>query len=332
MQSRFYTLFLVLVTVGAAVTAFGVWGVLVAAFLMAAVEYVRSAESLKQAMVNVLILLLCCLLLLGLLLPILVESRESYRRDSCWNNLKQLSLALKNYHYDHGCFPPAYLVDEDGKPMHSWRVLILPYIERRDTYEQYKFDEPWDGPNNSTLWGSRPQLFRCPSSESPWSEGTTTNYVAIVGPKTAWPDDRPAKLSEFSDGGKKTILLVEVADSDINWMEPQDLSFKNACRGINKDAKLGISSPHSLDAGYFSKLTNGAMAAFADGRAHFLPDDIAVMDLESMLTRESQKAVYLDRPVPRRFGTKEFVAMCVMLISALLLLIRPRKRRVAVAS
>jgi hypothetical protein len=64
------------------------------------------------------------------------------------NNLKQIGLALRNYHDAYGRFPPAYVADGHGPPMHSRRVLILPWLEKREIYDRYRFDEPWDGPNN----------------------------------------------------------------------------------------------------------------------------------------------------------------------------------------
>ena len=64
------------------------------------------------------------------------------------NNLRQIALALQSYHQANGCFPPAYVADKNGKPMHSWRVLILPYLGFDDLYKAYDFTEPWDGPNN----------------------------------------------------------------------------------------------------------------------------------------------------------------------------------------
>src|SRR5690606_28292508 len=64
-------------------------------------------------------------------------------RGQCQNNLRQVVLALHGYHVDHGCFPPAYVADAAGRPMHSWRVLVLPYLEEQDLYAAYNFAEPW---------------------------------------------------------------------------------------------------------------------------------------------------------------------------------------------
>ena len=77
--------------------------------------------------------------------------RESPRRSQCRNNLKNIGLALHNYHEAHGCFPPAFVADANGKPMHSWRVLILPYLDQGPSRKMYSFNEPRDGPNNKKL-------------------------------------------------------------------------------------------------------------------------------------------------------------------------------------
>jgi len=90
----------------------------------------------------------CGGILVALLLPAVQSAREAARRAQCSNNLKQIALAFHNYHDTYRTFPPAYIPDEDGNPKHSWRVLILPFLEQRALYEQYNFDEPWDSPNN----------------------------------------------------------------------------------------------------------------------------------------------------------------------------------------
>src|SRR5262245_44252816 len=90
--------------------------------------------------------------LLGCWLNIAVrDAREAARRSNCKGELKQIGLALLNYREAYGCFPPPYVADASGRPMHSWRVLILPFIDHAALYREYRFDEPWDGPNNRKL-------------------------------------------------------------------------------------------------------------------------------------------------------------------------------------
>ncbi|MHB0956259.1 MAG: DUF1559 family PulG-like putative transporter [Pirellulaceae bacterium] len=98
----------------------------------------------------------------------------------------------------HGCFPPAYLVDNKGTtPIHSWRVLILAFIEENEHYEAYRFDAPWNGPNNLKLAAQMPQIFHMPNDPSPKSR---TNIIAIVGPETAFPGSGCTRRDDFTDG------------------------------------------------------------------------------------------------------------------------------------
>jgi hypothetical protein len=103
-----------------------------------------------------------------------VDPREYGRRYSCRNNIKQILWALHSYHEKHGHFPPAYVADKDGRPMHSWRVLILPYLDHDDVYKKYRMDEPWDGPNNRKLWDIRMGEYECPEQPDTGKPGRVT--------------------------------------------------------------------------------------------------------------------------------------------------------------
>ena len=101
-----------------------------------------------------LLLVILCGLGFGIVIPPLREKRHQVE---CAANLTKIGLAMHAYHEAYGCFPPAFVADTRGRPMHSWRVLILPFAGERALYEAYRFDEPWDGPNNRHLprrhWG-----------------------------------------------------------------------------------------------------------------------------------------------------------------------------------
>ena len=191
----------------------------------------------------------------GLLAWLGQQAREAARCSQCTGNLKQLALALLNYHDVYGCFPPAYTCDEAGTPMHSWRVLILPFLMEEALYRQYDFSQPWNGPNNRRLASDAcKSLFQCPSAgleDTPFA-----SYVAVVGPGAAWPGrdslrNTPFALREYSDfESLNTILLIEIADSDIHWMEPRDLTLDQALRGIEPESGLGISSHHPAGINY----------------------------------------------------------------------------------
>jgi prepilin-type processing-associated H-X9-DG protein len=211
-----------------------------------------------------------------LLLPGVGGPREASRRTQCKNNLKQIALALQNYHDVYGCFPPAYVADENGRPMHSWRTLILPYVEFKPIYREYRFDEPWDGPHNRELAALQLNLFQCPEVKHSNSE---TNYLVVVGPKTVFPGSKCVSISEITAGTPETILVVEVDNSGIQWAEPRDLPYVEAVRGINPKLGSGISSRHK----------GGAQCAFADGSVRFLPDDYPPGDLPALCERDAKK-------------------------------------------
>ncbi len=167
------------------------------------------------------VVVLVGLVLLGLILPE-IPTRDRHRRPQCLNNMHNIALALHNYHSAYGSLPPPYIADASGRPMHSWRVLMLPYLDRPDLYQAYRFDEPWDGPNNSKLHNLIVDVFNCPEDHG-GKKSTETSYVAVVGPETLWPGDRAVRLDDVTDGLGNTLLVVEIANSGIHWLEPRDL-------------------------------------------------------------------------------------------------------------
>lgn len=206
---------------------------------------------------------------IGLLRPVQF-SREVAIDSSAAGPLAQLLIALHNYHDQNGSFPPAYITDENGKPMHSWRVLLLPYIEEQALYDAYDFNEPWDGPNNIKLAARIPRTYHYYGD----SKGTTnTSYVVIVGAGTAFPGAKTTKLDDFKDGTENTILVVEIAHSDICWMEPRDLDLATMSLEVNDPSRPRISSTRP----------KGPYVVFADSvhgyhvKRSILPDDLRAL-------------------------------------------------------
>jgi len=168
------------------------------------------------------------LLLVGVLTWI-TRAREGARASTCKGRLSYLGYALQSYHDEYGVLPPAYVEDSSGRRMHSWRVLLLAFCDNRELYEQYRFDEPWNGPHNSLLADKlHPSTnpYSCPSDV----EGTQTSYVVIVGPRTLWPGSTSVG---FDAGSSDTLLVLEIRDSGIGWMEPRDLEFDEAWAPVN---------------------------------------------------------------------------------------------------
>jgi len=165
--------------------------------------------------------LVVILVLLALLLPpVTRSSREPARRSQCKNHLKQIALALHNYHDVWKSFPPAYTVDGNGKPLHSWRVLLLPYLDGRKLYDSIDLTKPWDDPVNEVARKTPSVIYRCPSNLCPANH---TCYVAIVGEDLAFSPEGPRSLSDFTDGTSQTVMVMELPlDQTFEWMEPRD--------------------------------------------------------------------------------------------------------------
>lgn len=206
---------------------------------------------------------------------------ENAYRSSCKQHLKQIGVALESYHQRYGCFPPAYVADNQGRPMHSWRMLILPYLGEgwpQELYDKYRFDEPWNGPNNGRLAEFKIEPYCCPSEGRTRDRrfSTMTSYVAVVGPETAWPGATPTRRSDFCDSATATVLVVETVNSGIHWMEPRDLDLSLMAPKVNAEPGPAISSKHR----------GGAHALFADGGVRVLDWKTPVEELRGALTRD----------------------------------------------
>ncbi|MEN6493188.1 MAG: DUF1559 domain-containing protein [Thermoguttaceae bacterium] len=246
----------------------------------------RGLTVLVVALVGMAVLFVACGgILLALLLPAVGAAREAARRAQCTNNLKQIALAMHNYESQYGCFPPAYLPDKNGKPMHSWRVLILPYLEEQALYGQYRFDEPWDGPNNRMLVNRMPSVFRCPSDTN-GNAATSTHYVAITGTGTVFEEAKATTFRDIKDGVSNTIMFVEVPGPAVNWMEPSDTTME----GLNSTLLL-MTAIGGRNAKSASPHPGGFNAAFCDGSVRFIADSIDPETLRLLIEKSDGQAV-----------------------------------------
>ena len=95
--------------------------------------------------------IVCGGILVALLLPAVQAAREAARRAQASNNLKQIGIALHNYHDTFNSFPPSVVSDENGRPLYSGRVLLLPFLEQKPLYDQFDLTQPWDSPANQAV-------------------------------------------------------------------------------------------------------------------------------------------------------------------------------------
>lgn len=195
-------------------------------------------------------------ILVALLLPSVSSAREAARRSQSVNNLKQLGLAMHNYHDVYRRFPTRAIFDSEGRPLLSWRVQILPFIEEQDLYEQFHLDEPWDSEHNKALIPQMPEVYRNPSA---LAEPGLAHYVALVGPGTLFEGREARSFRDILDGSSNSIMLVEVnSDRAVIWTKPEDLPFdpENPLDG------LGNAHP------------GGFNVLFCDGSVRFISETI----------------------------------------------------------
>jgi prepilin-type processing-associated H-X9-DG protein len=252
MQFRLSTLFLVFFNVAASLALFGVWGILVSVTILLAALSINHAKNLGIGIFGALTIVFFGLVCTGLLTPQRATAPEAVRRMRCMNNLTQIGQALHNYYKANEHFPKPYSVDQEGKPLMSWRIEILPMMGNvaisnsySNIYNSLKKDEPWNSPENAKLLNQVSiKEFVCPSAYRNKKDYFTTNYIAVIGPGTAWNEDKPVKLSDLPYGGSHTVMVIEVVNSGVNWAEPRDLTVEDALERMKTAEGLRISAGH----------------------------------------------------------------------------------------
>lgn len=242
-------------------------------------------EAAKQKLgwkwIEVAVIVAIVAVLVALLLPAVRQTTGDHSRSICNNNLKQIGLALHNYHGVYGSFPPAVVCDESGQPAHSWRILILPFLDEQTLYDHYRFDEPWDGPNNRQLQDKNPECYACPkyllgmdSKSGEYKQlQRMTNYAAITGRNTAFRGSATRTIDDFKDGTSNTLMVTEVAQRVVHWMSPDDISPAE----LLAELRRSVREVHSNHA-------KGIHVLFVDGGVRYVSHDIKEQDLNALLT------------------------------------------------
>ncbi|MEM7783753.1 MAG: DUF1559 domain-containing protein [Planctomycetota bacterium] len=212
-------------------------------------------------------------ILVGMLLPAVQQTRAAARRTSSMNNSRQMLLAMLNFESANGSFPAQASYDANGKPLLSWRVHILPFIEQQALYEEFHLDEPWDSPHNRKLISRMPMAYQSPSVAS-MGDGKTV-YLGLSGDGMAFGKDA-RNLRDFTDGTSNSIVMVEVDPSaSVIWTKPEDFTPNS------RDPRRGLGSVNP----------GGFIATFADGSVRFISNSIDPEVLKGMMTISGGEAI-----------------------------------------
>ncbi|MBA4029530.1 MAG: hypothetical protein C0478_01225 [Planctomyces sp.] len=209
---------------------------------------------------------------MALLTP-LDRGREAARRTQCRINLKRIGLALHSYHDQYGSFPPAFTVDAEGKPLHSWRTLILPFIDQQALYDKIDLSKPWNDPANAEALATRLPAYCCPASIASLDK---TSYMGLVGENVFLAPIGPRKLADFPEGEKSEVVAILEVDASqaVPWMSPQDVGPEYLLTFGPETKSSHYGSLHILQ---------------VDGRVSSLSSDTAGKERERMISIQRDK-------------------------------------------
>lgn len=210
--------------------------------------------------------------MISLLVPAVQSAREAARRTATMNSMKQVLLAMHNYHDAHGRFPSQAICDAQGKPLLSWRVALLPYFGEQNLYDEFRLDEPWDSPHNRPLVDRMPTVWADPSADPTAKRAGFTTLQVITGTGTpfATPGEGP-RFRDILDGSSKTLAILRVMPSKaVPWTKPDDHRFDP------EEPLAGFGQPEPR---------NGAvLGGFFDGSVRAIAPDIDIELLRAYVT------------------------------------------------
>ena len=192
------------------------------------------------------------------------------------NNLISIGRALHNYHDSSGKLPAQAIYSKDGKPLLSWRVAILPFIEQENLYRKFKLDEPWDSEHNIKLLAQMPKIYAPPGIKT--KKPHSTYYRVFNGPDTIFGGKDGRKFADVTDGLSNTILVVEAGQA-VPWTKPEELAY---------DANKRLPKLGGIFDGDFNLL-------LADASSRFVRRGFDEKMLRAMITHNGEEIVDVDR-------------------------------------
>lgn len=210
-------------------------------------------------------------------------------------NLTSIARAVEKYHKDKGHYPPPAILDKDGKPLLSWRVAILPYMDYayinvpydggnqkqiagpKELYAMFKLDEPWDGPNNKKLIDKFPSPYRAPWNVLSYNQSSIgkTTTLAVVGKGAIFDPSKKVTDGDVRDGLKQTLLLMQLEEAGqaVYWTKPADVA-------LTADGKLPADGPN------FARRFS---AVYGDASAHTFTNGLDLKTVLGIVTRDGSE-------------------------------------------
>jgi hypothetical protein len=198
---------------------------------------------------------------------------DAAARAQSTNNMKQIALALHNYHDVHGGFPPSALCDKKGKPLLSWRVLILPYIEQQNLYKQFRLDEPWDSEHNKKLSEIMIKVYQVPGLND--AKNTNCHYRVFQGNGAIFDPISPTKITNITDGTSNTGMVFVTAKG-VPWSKPDEEEFDPKMEDLKK---------------LLWWQNDATPIAFADGSVRVIRKSLDLKNLKAIITKDGGEVI-----------------------------------------
>ena len=184
------------------------------------------------------------------------------------DNMKQIVLAMHNYHDARKCFPSVANFDKANRPLLSWRVHLLPYLEQGDLYKQFHLDEPWDSEHNKKLIERMPKIYDSPGRKA--SKAGTTTYAVPVGQSTVFTGkNKGVAFRKIHDGTSNTVLMFDAAEKHaVTWTKPDDWAY----------------DPAKIRDALYGRFGKTGLVSLCDGSVQGLPKDLQDDTLKALFT------------------------------------------------
>lgn len=208
-------------------------------------------------------------------IPAIRQATVTAKNQNSLDHLQRISDALDTYHIEHGTYPPPYFTDKNGKPTHSWRVMILPQLGYSDIYGLYNFEEAWDSPSNLNVLHQMPYEYQSFNERNPFQG--QTRFVVITSKDSMFPPGESVSDDDVSDDEQTVLLVVELNGATIEWTNPN----KEIRKSVNP---LIIQNDPDNTAGLTGTISGNVV--MVNGDTHTLPDDTGTQLMKDMSNRD----------------------------------------------
>jgi type II secretory pathway pseudopilin PulG len=219
--------------------------------------------------------------LVALLLPAVQQARTAARSTQSKNNLKQIGLALHNYHDVYSMFPPGGIYTKNDEPYNAWMTSILPFVEQANLYNQIDFNQPWTAPKNQPVFQSVIPAFLNPNI-GPEASKVVGGFGAshYAGNSQILKKNEGTKIFNIVDGTSNTILAGEISGGFMAWGDPEN----------RRDPANGL-GPAPNQFGGPAAGRGGANMLLTDGSVRFISENVDLQTLKALASPDGKEQV-----------------------------------------